>query len=104
MAEQEAILADQVAAGWPPVPPGELMDFRPDPDAGPPGGEHAWMGELPGPVLAEVLAEQDAARAAGAAGADLQAFDDVIAHDRRGPGGPGFESGSALDGLAPGPV
>jgi hypothetical protein len=101
MAEQEAILADQVAAGGPALPPGELMDFRPDPDAGPPGGEHAWLGELPGPVLAEVLAEQDAARAAGAG---PSAFDDVIARDDRGPGGPGFASGSALDGLAPGPV
>jgi hypothetical protein len=101
MAEQEAILADQIAAGWPWLPPGELMDFRPDPDAGPPEGEHAWLGELPSPVLAEVLAKQDAVRAAGAGPSP---FDGVIAHDGCGPGGPGFESGSALDGLAPGPV
>jgi hypothetical protein len=101
MAEQAAILADQIAAGWPGLPPGELMDFRPDPDTGPPGSEHAWLGGLPGPVLAEVPAEQ---AAAGAAGAGSSALDDVIAHNGRGPGGPGFESGSALDGLAPGPV
>lgn len=101
MAEQEAILADQIAAGWPGLPPGDLIDFRPDPDAGPPEGEHAWLGELPGPVLAEVLAEQDAARAAGASPSPL---DDVITRDGSGPGGRGFESGSALDGLAPGPV
>src|SRR5438105_4982641 len=101
MAEQEAILADQIAAGWPGLPPGELMDFRPDPDSGPPGGEHAWLGELPGPVLAAVPAEQGTARVAGAGSL---ALDDVVAHDGLGPGGPGFESGSALDGLAPGPV
>ena len=29
MAEQEAILADQLAAGWPGPPPGEPMDFWP---------------------------------------------------------------------------
>jgi len=101
LAEQEAVLADRIAAGGPALPPGELMDFRPDPDAGPPGGEHAWLGELPGPVLAKVLAEQDAAQAAGAG---PSAFDDVITRDGRGPGGPGFASGSALDELAAGPV
>src|SRR5215469_5023647 len=101
MAEQEAILADQIAAGWPGPPPGELMDFRPGTDPGPPGGEPAWLGELPGPVPAGVLAEQAAARAAAAGSS---AVDDVITHDGSGPGGPGFESGSALDGLAPGPV
>jgi Domain of unknown function (DUF222) len=119
MAEQEAILADQIAAGWPGLPPGELMDFRPDPDAGPPGGEDAWVGALAGPVPPEVSAglpaEEAATRAAGArpsaeqaatraAAAGPSALDDVIAHDGRGPGGPGFGSGSALDGLAPGPV
>jgi Domain of unknown function (DUF222) len=101
MAEQEAILADQIAAGWPGLPPGELMDFRPDPDVGPPEGEHAWLGELPGRVLAAVPAEQGTARVARAG---PSALDDVVAHDGLGPGGPGFESGSALDGLAPGPV
>jgi hypothetical protein len=120
MAEQEAILADQLAAGWPELPPGELMDFRPDPDAGPPEGAYAWLGESPGPVLAEALAEESAAPVPGAGpsalddaaardgrgpgGAGPSALDDVAAHDGRGPGGPGFESGSALDGLAPGPV
>ena len=93
MAEQEAILADQIAAGWPGLPPGELMDFRPDPDGGPPGGEHAWLGELPGRVLAAVPAEQGTARVARAG---PSALDDVVAHDGLGPGGPGFESGSAL--------
>jgi hypothetical protein len=101
MAEQEAILADQIAAGWPGLPPGELMDCRSDPDTGPPGGEHAWLGELPGPVLAEVLAQRAAARAAESC---PPSPDDVIARDGRGPGGPGCASGSALDGLAPGPV
>src|SRR5215472_13506952 len=112
MAEQESILADQIAAGWPGLPPGELMDFRPDPDTGPHRGEHAWLGGLPGSVSAGVPAEQAEEPAeqaeepaevpaeqteAQAAGAGSSALDDVIAHDGRGPGGPGFASGSALD-------
>ena len=49
MAEQEAILADQLAAGWPGPPPGELVDFCPDPDTGLPEDDHAALGELPEP-------------------------------------------------------
>src|ERR1700735_1923451 len=88
MAEQEAILADQLAAGWPGPPPGELVDFCPDPDTGLPEGDHAALGELPAPaeMPTQMPTERPAAPPSGACPPDL---DDVITHDGRGQGGPG---------------
>ncbi|HEY2575805.1 MAG TPA: DUF222 domain-containing protein [Streptosporangiaceae bacterium] len=77
MAEQEAILADYLAAiGDDLEPPGECEAFLHDPDI-------------------ESPAEQD-----GPTTSD----DELITHDGTGPGGPGFESGSVLDLMPPGPV
>lgn len=103
MAEQEAILAEQIAVGLPELPPDELSAFLPDPDTGPPvGRDEGRLAELPSPVLETLLDERAAAAAAAEASAPFPA--EVITHDGTGSGGPGFESGSVLDGLAPGPV
>jgi hypothetical protein len=103
MAEQEAILAEHVAAGVFDHPPeDEFSRWLVDPDTGPPEGADAWPGELAAPGRDAIRA----AAAAGAAGPELEGpFPaGVIMHDQGGPGGPGFASGSVLDRLAAGPV
>jgi hypothetical protein len=80
-------------------PPSDDAAFLVDPEAGPPMGEDFWLGQLSQEELEEMLAER--------AVTDPPLLDlplDVIGHDGTGLGGTGFESGSVLDGLPPGPV
>jgi hypothetical protein len=100
MAEQEAILAEEIAAGFfEPLPGGSL--FLVDPDTGPPEGADAWLGALASPARDAIL---DARAAAEPWEPDGAFPAGVIARDGSGPGGPGFADGSALDRLEPGPV
>ena len=103
MAEQEAILAEEMAAGIFEPPPGDETDrLLVDPDCGPPEGADAWLGGLASPARDAIL---DARAAAEAAQAASEAFPTgVIGHDGSGPGGSGFADGSVLDQLEPGPV
>ena len=56
MAEQEAILAAEIAAGiFEPPPEDELSALLADPDCGPPEGWDAWLGDLASPVLEATL-------------------------------------------------
>jgi hypothetical protein len=107
MAEQEAILAEEIAAGIVESPPeDESSVLLADPDCGPPEGPDAWLGDLASPVLDDVLDARAAAEGGSGEGSTAAepfpaAF---LVHDGRGPGGAGFGSGSVLDGLEPGPV
>jgi hypothetical protein len=102
MAEQEAILAAEIAAGvFEPPPEDEFCGLLADPDCGPPEGADGWLGELASPARDAVLD----ARAAAAAPEACAPFPvGVTGHDGTGPGGPGFASGTALDRLEPGPA
>jgi len=101
MAEQEAILAEELAVRTLEPPEDELAGLWAPPDSGPPGGADAWLADLPIPVLEAILD----ARAAAAGPEPEGPFPaGVAAHDGTGPGGAGFESGSVLDRLGPGPV
>jgi hypothetical protein len=101
MAEQEAILAEELAVRTFELPEDEFAGLWADPDCGPPGGADARLADLPIPVLEEVLA----ARAAAAGRVIEGPFPAGVAgHDGTGPGGAGFASGAALDRLGPGPV
>jgi hypothetical protein len=96
-AEFDAEIAALEAAGGGEVPTvAELAGLVPDPLAGPPDGEWAWLADLPGPLLDEYLAAtaERAAPEALAAG-----FWDRSAGD-----GCGFAAGGVADELAPGPV
>jgi hypothetical protein len=105
MAEQETILAEQIAAGIFEPPPGDELDrMLADPDCGPPEGAGAWLGSLASPARDAIL-DARAAAADVAAQEAAEAFPTgVISHDGSGPGGSGFADGSVLDQLEPGPV
>ena len=102
MAEQEAILAEEIAAGvFEPPPWDEIDRMVVDPDTGPPEGDDWWLGALATPARDAILDAREAAK-------DTK-FDElfptgIFDHDGQGPGGPGFSSGSVLDGLEPGSV
>ncbi len=101
MAEQEAILAEEIATRVFESPEDEFSRWLADPDTGPPDGADAGLGELASPVRDAILD----ARAAAAGPEPEGPFPaGVIAHDQVGPGGPGFASGSVLDRLEAGPV
>ena len=53
MAEQEAILSEQLDAGGAEPPPDELLGFLPDPDTGPPEGEDACSASPAATVAAD---------------------------------------------------
>jgi len=100
-ASQDAELADEIAvleaAGECAVPSeAELAGLAPDPLAGPPDGEHAWLADLPGPLLDEYLA----ATAEPVRPEPLPAGRWSRAE---GDGG-GFAAGGVADDLPPGPV
>jgi hypothetical protein len=96
-ADFDAESAALEAAGWCEVPtPAELAGLAPDPLAGPPDGEWAWLAELPGPLRDEYLA----------ATAE-PAVPEVLAAGfwgRSAGDGCGFAAGGVADELAPGPV
>ena len=100
MAEQEAILAAEIAAGVFEPPP-EDAGLLADPDTGPPQGADAWLAELASPARDALL---DARAAAAGPEVEGPFPAGVIAHDGTGPGGPGFASGSVLDRLEAGPL
>jgi Domain of unknown function (DUF222) len=106
LAWQDDEIAAFLAATAGDEPPDEEAAFVVDPETGPPVGADFWLGQLPQPVLEEVLAAraEQAARTADPAPRVTPFPEGVIEHDGSGPGGVGFESGSVLDGLAPGPV
>ena len=96
-ADWEAELAALEAAGECHVPTDEeLAGLAPDPLAGPPDGEYAWLAELPGPLLDEYIAAT-----AGPGGPEPLAAG-LWSRDS-GEGG-GFAAGGVGDRLAPGPV
>src|SRR5215472_16276658 len=74
----------------------ELAGLAPDPLAGPPDGEYAWLADLPGPLLDEYLA----------ATAEPAGPEPIAAGwwDRSQGGGCGFASGGVANDIAPGPV
>lgn len=85
MAEQEATLAEEIAARTFEIPPEDKFSaLLADPDCGPPEGPDAWLGDLASPVRAAILDARAAAAADGAAA---------------GPDGPA-EHGAAQDGPA----
>lgn len=56
MAEQETILAEEIAAGIFEPPPGDELDrMLADPDCGPPEGAGAWLGSLASPARDAIL-------------------------------------------------
>jgi hypothetical protein len=96
-AELEAELAALDAAGEYEVPSeAELDGPAPDPLAGPPDGEYAWLADLPGPLRDEYLA----------ATAEPARPEPIAAGwwDRAAGDGAGFASGGAADALPPGSV
>jgi hypothetical protein len=96
-AEWEAELAALEATGAYEVPTeAELAGVAPDPLAGPPEGEWAWLADLPGPLLEEYLeATAEPVRPEPLpAGLWSRAAGD----------GSGFAGGGAGDRLVPGPV
>ena len=96
-ADWEAEIAALEAAGECEVPPDdELGGLEPDPLAGPPDGEHAWLADLPGALLDEYLAAtaEPARPEPIAAGWWNRATGD----------GTGFAAGGVADSLPPGPV
>ena len=96
-AQFEAEIAALEAAGGCPVPSEEeLAGLAPDPLAGPPDGEYAWLADLPGPLLDEYLA----------ATAEPAGPEPIAAGwwDRSQGGGCGFASGGVANDIAPGPV
>jgi hypothetical protein len=102
MAEQEAILAAEIAAGIFEPPPGDVFaGLLADPDTGPPDGAGAWLAELASPARDAIL---DARAAAAVPAAEAPFPAGVIGHEGTGPGGTGFADGSVLDRLGPGPV
>src|SRR5579872_7394606 len=97
--------AAQEAIGYPGPGDAEPLDedaaYAVDPDCGPPVGGDFWLGQLPGPVLEQVLA----GRAAAAGPPPVPPFpDQVTGHDGTGPGWAPFASGSPLDTAPPGAV
>jgi hypothetical protein len=76
-------------------PPPEDARLWNDPDTSPPLDADFWLSQPPPEELEEEPTNRPAAE---------QSWADVIDHDGSGPGGPGFESGSELDQLGPGPV
>src|SRR5215831_6146691 len=93
--EFEAEIAALEAAGGCPVPSEEeLAGLAPDPLAGPPDGEYAWLADLPGPLLDEYLA----------ATAEPAGPEPLAAGwwDRSQGGGCGFASGGVADDIARG--
>jgi hypothetical protein len=93
----EAEIAAQEAAGLCEVPAVDELDvLEPDPLAGPPDGELAWLADLPGPLLDEYLA----------ATAEPDRPEPIAAGwwDRTTGDGAGFAAGGVADGLPPGPV
>ena len=101
-ADQDAALDAEIAAleaaGDDAVPSADELGglAPPDPLAGPPDGEYAWLADLPGPLLEEYLAAT--AKPAGP--------EPIAAGwwDRAAGDGAGFASGGAADALRPGPV
>src|SRR5215472_2681706 len=74
----------------------EIAALAPDPLAGPPDGEYAWLADLPGPLLDEYLA----------ATAEPAGPEPIAAGwwDRSQGGGCGFACGGVANDIAPGPV
>src|SRR5579875_76402 len=86
LGRQEEELAAYLAATAGDEAPGEDAGLWADPDIEP------------------VPQEEEASTVAGERLAGAAVLGELIDHDGSGPGGPGFESGSALDLLEPGPV
>jgi Domain of unknown function (DUF222) len=96
-AEWDAEIAAVEAAGDDEVPTEEeLAGLAPDPLAGPPDGEYAWLADLPGPLLNEYLA----------ATAEPARPEPIAAGlwNRTAGDGAGFAAGGMADDLPPGPV
>jgi hypothetical protein len=98
LARHEEDLAAYIAATAGDEPPWEDPELWEDPDTGPSANE-----DSPSDQGSRSIPTQAQDRAA--AGTPLMADPgELTDHDGSGPGGPGFESGSLLDGLGPGPV
>jgi len=96
-AELVAEMAALEAVGGCAVPSvAELEDLAPDPYAGPPQGEWAWLNDLPEPLLEEYL--QTIAEPP-----EPEVLPPWL-RDRAGSDGRGFAAGGVGDELAPGPV
>jgi hypothetical protein len=96
-AELDAEMAALEAVGGCAVPSvAELEDLAPDPYAGPPQGEWAWLNDLPEPLLEEYL--QTIAEPP-----EPEVLPPWL-RDRAGSDGRGFAAGGVGDELAPGPV
>jgi hypothetical protein len=100
VADQDAefdaeIAALEAAGGCVPPTEAELAGLAPDPLAGPPDGEYAWLADLPGPLLDEYLQ----------ATAEPSRPEPVAAGwwDRSAGNGGGFGAGGVADDIAPGP-
>jgi hypothetical protein len=101
LADQDAefdaeIAALEAADGCVPPTEAELAGLAPDPLAGPPDGEYAWLADLPGPLLDEYLQ----------ATAEPPRPEPIAAGwwDRSAGNGGGFGAGGVADDIAPGVV
>jgi Domain of unknown function (DUF222)/HNH endonuclease len=102
LARQEEALAAYIAATAGDQAPDEDAAVWTSLDSPPPLDVDSWLGQL----ADDQPEEEPAARATTVHPPSVLAvdWDDVADHDGSGPGGLGFESGSVLDHLEPGPV
>ena len=77
----------------------ELFGLWPDPFAGPPDGENAWLADLSVPELDEIARQWDAEHPSGP-----EAIGAGFTHRDRSETGLGFGAGGPLDELSPGAV
>jgi hypothetical protein len=97
-ARQDEEMSAYLAATANDQPPREDAELWTDPETGPPLDADTWLGQID----QEESQEEPVKRAADSP--RVESWADVSEHDGTGPGGPGFESGSELDRLEPGPV
>src|SRR5215469_18959452 len=93
---QAEVAALEAANGCRVLTDAELAGLPPDPLAGPPDGEFAWLAELPGPLLDEYIAATAEPPRPEPLAAGLWSRDSGD--------GAGFAAGGVGDRLAPGPV
>ncbi|MHB1876210.1 MAG: HNH endonuclease signature motif containing protein [Streptosporangiaceae bacterium] len=76
-----------------------MFGLWPDPFAGPPDGENAWLADLSVPELDEIARQWEAEHPRG-----TEALGAGFTHKDRSEAGLGFGAGGPLDGLSPGTV